>query len=569
MNLWRDLHISQKLGYAFGIVCLLTAILGISSLLGFLNIKSVVETLDETTIPSMKSVYDIRIDLSDIRRAEGYLLFCQTSDCTDYYTQKRQSGLDSYNKTIDVYSSQVSTPEEKDIFNAVRQNASAYLELDRREDALFRAGKIDDAKAILIGPEMFNAYVAMMKAAQDALNLSRVASEEQSKNAVHLIHFLVMAAIVLMIATVLASATIGMVLTRMIVPPLVNATLALEALANKDLTAHVEAAGKDEVGRLSVAINISVESMHNVLGTLSNGAKTLLATSAQMSQRAVQSKSNMNTQSDKTHQIAAAAQQMTATIGEISRNAENAVSASRNSAEMARQGGEVMRATNNTMERIASATQTVSSKMDSLAQSSTEIGQVVNVIQEISEQTNLLALNAAIEAARAGEHGRGFAVVAGEVRRLAERTKGATNEITGTIHNIQQETQQTLEMMSQSRETVQSGIRETNEACSSLEMIIGSSSEVESQIALIATAATEQTAASREISESASYLSNLAQDSSQDAEEATAASHNLSTLANEIDDVIHEFQIDGAGKGSAMRLGGSSSSSTLAHRSAR
>jgi methyl-accepting chemotaxis protein len=554
MNFWRDLHISQKLGYAFGIVCLLTAILGISSLLGFLNIKSVVETLDETTIPSMKSVYDIRIALSDIRRAEGYLLFCQTSDCTDYYTQKRQSGLDSYNKTIDVYSSQVSTPEEKDIFNAVRQNASTYLELDRREDTLFRAGKIDEAKTILIGPEMFNAYVAMMKAAQDALNLSRVASEEQSKNAVHLIHLLISASIVLVIVTVLASATIGMVLTRMIVPPLVKATLALEALANKDLTAHVEAAGKDEVGRLSVAINISVESMHNVLGTLSNGAKTLLTASTQMSERAIQTTSNMNMQSDKTHQIAAAAQQMTATIGEISRNAENAVNASRNSAEMARQGGDVMRSTNNTMERIATATQTVSSKMDSLAQSSTEIGQVVNVIQEISEQTNLLALNAAIEAARAGEHGRGFAVVAGEVRRLAERTKGATNEITGTIHNIQQETQQTLEMMSQSRETVQSGIREATEACSSLEMIIDSASEVESQIALIATAATEQTAASREISESASYLSNLAQDSSRDAEEATAASRNLSELANEIDDVIHEFHIDGSSKSSAMRF---------------
>jgi len=159
----------------------------------------------------------------------------------------------------------------------------------------------------------------------------------------------------------------------------------------------------------------------------------------------------------------------------------------------------VMRAAAATMEKIASATRTVSEKMTSLAHRSEEIGKVVNVIQEISEQTNLLALNAAIEAARAGEHGRGFAVVAGEVRRLAERTKGATEEIAGTIRNIQDETRETLEVMQDSRTAVETGMGETAHARRSLEAIIESSKQVEHQIHLIATAATEQTSASGEI----------------------------------------------------------------------
>jgi methyl-accepting chemotaxis protein len=129
--------------------------------------------------------------------------------------------------------------------------------------------------------------------------------------------------------------------------------------------------------------------------------------------------------------------------------------------------------------------------MTSLAHRSEEIGKVVSVIQEISEQTNLLALNAAIEAARAGEHGRGFAVVAGEVRRLAERTKGATEEIAGTIRSIQDETRETLQVMQESRTAVETGMEETAHARKSLEAIIESSKQVEHQIQMIATAATE------------------------------------------------------------------------------
>jgi len=339
-------------------------------------------------------------------------------------------------------------------------------------------------------------------------------------------------------------ATVGVGLTREIAPRLNTLKIAVEAMATKDLTASVRVTGSDEIGQLGEAFNTSVDSMREIVRSVAQGAQTLSAATTQISARAVQSAGNANTQSSKTNQIAAAAQEMTATISEISHNAESAANASRVSAETADQGGAVMQAAAMTMEKIAAATGTVSEKMTSLAHRSAEIGKVVSVIQEISEQTNLLALNAAIEAARAGEHGRGFAVVAGEVRRLAERTKSATEEIAGTIRSIQEETRTTLQVMEDSRSAVESGMNETARARQSLEAIIESSKQVEQQIQLIATAATEQTAASGEISESAGQISQLASENTQGAEEAVEALKNLNSLANDLDGMIGQFQLE-------------------------
>ena len=571
MSTLRDLRISRKLSLAFVLVFLLAGIMGTTTIVGFHRLNNMIDDLANNAMTSIVTLSDMRYAGSSMRRTTMGLAACPDAACTERQISRRNQSLEVFNKTIDDYGALMEKNSswydgEKDMWVGYKKAAATYEEIESRVVALVQAGKKDEAAILANDENTMKAYDEMMALIQKDINLNNTSGADEGKKAIAMGHTQILVSCMVMAVVLLFCVVVGWVLTHLIVPPLQAAVVVLNQLAAKDLTGNVEVRSSDEVGEMSTAINTSITSMRDVLVTLTQSAETLSAAAEEMSQHASQTHLNTDAQANKTSQIAAAAQEMTATIGEISQNAETAAVASRESAETATAGGVVMQATAATMERIASATNSVSTKMDSLSRRSEEIGKVVNVIQEISEQTNLLALNAAIEAARAGEHGRGFAVVAGEVRRLAERTKGATEEIAGTIRSIQEETRETIEVMSHSRGAVESGLSETTNARNSLEMIINSSKQVEHQIHMIATAATEQTAASQEIAGSASDISRLASESSQAAEDAAQASQNLSQLANELDGVIRQFRIGGESQPGGKLKGAKSTGSFAAAR---
>jgi methyl-accepting chemotaxis protein len=539
----RNLPVSRKLFYSFGLICGLCVLFGIYSLITFQDIAQKNMDVSVKNLPSMIELAKASAAANTIRRCDLNLLLCQSATCTARYSQIRDKAKGEYQQAIAEYEPLINNAEEREHYRIYSTAFAQYFEASNQSKTLSEAGKNEEAIKLISSEEVSKNYIdAMEDLTQDqelnaAYGIKNAGSALQASSRSRWINSLMILAIVLL------SALIGRILVHLIAPPLREVSAALERVAEKDLSVHVEEGGNDEIGRLSRALNTSVASMRSVIGTVVQGIETLSSAATELSVRAVQTSGNTQTQSSKTNQIAAAAQEMTATIGEISRNAESASEASRQSATMATEGGKVMSSAASTMQRVDTATSTVAEKMNSLSARSDEIGKIVNVIQEISEQTNLLALNAAIEAARAGEHGRGFAVVSGEVRRLAERTKTATEEIAGTISSIQSETRETLALMEGSSSAVKVGLEETASAQKSLTGIIEASQQVEQMIEMIATAATEQTAASSEISQSASHISDLSTENTQAAEETAQATKDLSTLANDLDGVVRQFRL--------------------------
>jgi methyl-accepting chemotaxis protein len=544
MTILRNLRLSRKFALVFGLIGAMCLFEGAAALAGLFRIDTLTRDLTEHTLIASEALTGMRGQMQTARRVELASLLCREAGCETKYPPMRATALEKYAAARASFEAVTTNAQELAQFRAMtgafdqyltKSNAimQAFLDAQEKDD-----GTIARQEQALLGDfnGALNTAIAMTEHYED---LSR--RDGLQLDAANRVVRWLEAGIGLLVTMLCIG--VGLLLTRLIAPPIEQATAALEEVAKKNLTVKVEARSTDEVGRLCGALNTSVAAMRGVIESVERSAGTLSAAAEELSVQSMHSNTNTESQTRQTNQIAVAAQEMTVTIAEISQNAETAARASRESAEKADAGGQVMRAAAGTMEKIAAATMGAAEKMSSLAQRSTEIGKVLGVIQEISEQTNLLALNAAIEAARAGEHGRGFAVVAGEVRRLAERTSAATREIDATIRTIQEETRATLEVMEQSRGAVEDGRSETSRAYTSLEGIIAASRNVEQMINMIATAATEQTAASGEISESATNISTLAEENARAAAEAAEASTDLSRLASDLSGTIHGFRV--------------------------
>jgi twitching motility protein PilJ len=314
------------------------------------------------------------------------------------------------------------------------------------------------------------------------------------------------------------------------------------SLADGDLT--VEATVTEDItGTIADSFNYAIEELRKLVATVNETSIMVDSAAKQTENTASHMAKAADNQAREINAATESVVSMAASIEEVSGNAERSSDVARHSVEVAHKGGEAVRRTIDGMNAIRETIQDTSKRIKRLGESSQEIGNIVELINDIAEQTNILALNASIQASMAGEAGRGFAVVADEVQRLAERSTNATKQIEVLVRTIQADTNEAVVSMERSTTDVVGGALLAENAGAALDEIEQVSNQIASLVQNISGSARQQASSAADVTRRTTRLREISEQTGKATTATAAAISKLSELASQLRKTVAGFTL--------------------------
>jgi len=543
MNILNTLKIGTRL---IALTVITSALLLAVGLVGVWGIqqssKALAQVYDRhlTSINALQGVrvsqFQIRNDIFEARLAGDGFVAQEKFDQIDKRIRQISEALDAYKK-------QPLSPEEKlllDAYLAARMDFGVNG-IGKMRDLLSSEdiGGADKLNREVMAPT-FASVLKATDALIDHLTNEAGAYRQQVESLAKILN---LAASIGVVVGLVLSIALGLVIRRSIMHGVASLEAGATRLAQGELTVNVKIAGNDEFAQVAGAFNHMAQTFGGVIGEIRNAAD-------QISDAAIHAADNSQhvaTASSRQEQCAdnasSAAHALTLALAEVGENITGMVQAADQASELARTGQKVIGEAAAGIKSISQSVNQTSNVIVSLGSHSDVIGRIVGVIKDIADQTNLLALNAAIEAARAGEQGRGFAVVADEVRKLAERTAGATEEISTTVRTIQSETSEAVQAMESAQQAVTRGVEKANEGESAIADINHAVASLSQQIHTIDSIRARQDESSRDISQRVQEILHMAGENRMTAENSASAAATLADLSTRLTVAASRFQL--------------------------
>jgi methyl-accepting chemotaxis protein len=557
---YKDLKISSKLIIGFLIVAILAGVIGV---IGIININRLGEA-------DTKLYVNNTLGLNDIGNAQGWYQRIRFNVVKGELAAGTDVQEESLNKIaeyvieaedhLNSYKASIVDPEDQAMYDTLLSEWQTYMAMVNDAVDMMRAGKSDEVKIHIFG-DMQDSGSAVQASFDKLFDYNTTLAAATSANNMQLVKTSMILMISVAAAGILIAILLGVAISRMISKPLnmMADDAGRLALGDVEIAANASKIGKDEVGKLTLAmmtviegrkkqvqetrqladgdltveINISSDkdvlgqSLSNLVDSLNEVVVSIMNSAEQVASGAdLVSNSSMALSQGATEQ-ASSVEQLTASLQEIGSKTTLSASNAQSANELARLAKKDAEEGNEQMKDMLSA-------MEAINVSSSSISKIIKVIDDIAFQTNILALNAAVEAARAGQHGRGFAVVAEEVRNLAAKSANAAKE--------------TTDMIEGSIKKVEAGTKIATETANALVKIVSEVAKAADLVENIAIASTEQASAIEQINQGILMISQVVQNNAATSEESAAASEELSSQAEQLKETISMFKVKNNGR---------------------